>query len=326
MDIKKTNFPFDQYSRLFQVSQVINCLRKGNQEYKILDVGGYGGKSAEFFPSDKITIIDVFNVNEPGYVKGDGAKMPFSDKEFDFVLSFDVFEHIEKNKRRKFIEECTRVARIGVACAAPFESEFNTNAEVELNDIHKQIFDGEDHPWLREHIDNGLPYKDQVLELISQNMDHTLTVGSNENYYWMIMQAAFFVNNKFNYAPKELVELNSFYNNSYNISDSASNIENNYRKIVYGFNTKKEYQLVKASLEKEGISEIDKVKIIKKIINYFISLVKYYDKEGSSLNEVIIQKNKEIETLISEIDKIKSSKTYLFSQKLSRAKGVINKK
>ncbi len=47
----------------------------------------------------------------PYLEKGDILKLPYTDKEFDLVLTFDVLEHIEKSKIERAIEETVRVSK-----------------------------------------------------------------------------------------------------------------------------------------------------------------------------------------------------------------------
>jgi len=47
----------------------------------------------------------------PYLKKGDILGLPYKDKQFDLVLTFDVLEHLEKSKLGKAIEETVRVAK-----------------------------------------------------------------------------------------------------------------------------------------------------------------------------------------------------------------------
>lgn len=148
--------PIDQYSRQKWASIIAEELREKGSVLKIIDVGGYKGKTALFQERDKVTICDLFDVNEEGYVKGDGNKLPFSDEEFDIVMSFDTYEHVPRQKRERFISELIRVSKEGVVLAAPFDTSKRSvsKAEVELNNYYVKLYNAE-HRWLKEHIDYG---------------------------------------------------------------------------------------------------------------------------------------------------------------------------
>src|SRR5438874_325594 len=98
--------PFDQFSRQSRARQLLDSLRREKETFTVLDVGGYKCVTKQFHPGDKVTILDVFDVEEDDYIKGDGTAMDLDDNSYDFVVSFDVFEHIPRNKREVFVAEC----------------------------------------------------------------------------------------------------------------------------------------------------------------------------------------------------------------------------
>lgn len=325
----KIDFPFDQYSRLFQVATVIDSLRQGEEKFRILDVGGYGGRTSTFFPKDEVLVADVFDVEEKGYIKASGADLPFKDSEFDFVVSFDVFEHVFGSEREEFIKESYRVAQRGVICAAPFDNEFNPLAEKELNEINKLMY-GENHRWLIEHIENGLPGNRQAEDLMKKVGLGVVTIGSNVAEMWMLMQGALFINSKYNLVPQNLVDLNYFYNSSYVLCDGSDNLEDNYRKIVYGMKQKGDYKLLTKLSSKQGIAAKDRVKIIGKMLRFYDALLSAYDEKNrtledrvSDLVEQVKEVKRQLESVTQENEAIKSSKSYTLAKKIAKAKNVI---
>ncbi len=88
--------PFDQYSRQKIAAIIIDAMRAKGQSFSILDVGGYKGATHLFHTRDTVTVLDVFDVKEKHYIRGDATAMTFKDDSYDFVVSFDVFEHIPR--------------------------------------------------------------------------------------------------------------------------------------------------------------------------------------------------------------------------------------
>ena len=97
------------------------CIRLFLRPKKVLDVGcGMGGMVYYL----RLLGVDAHGVEISRYalksthskVKkylkyGDVSKLPFKDKSFDLVTSFDVLEHIETESLKKAVLECDRVAK-----------------------------------------------------------------------------------------------------------------------------------------------------------------------------------------------------------------------
>jgi len=88
----------------------INEILKENPRWKILDIGcGYRAH-----PSASV-IADVQDLSkhykEKKFIKIDGKKLPFKDKEFDFIIASHVIEHVEDFEF--FIKELERVSTKG---------------------------------------------------------------------------------------------------------------------------------------------------------------------------------------------------------------------
>ncbi len=88
----------------------IDKILSEKKNWKILDIG------CGFNPNQyATTICDVLDLKEQysdkKFVKLDGEKLPFNDKEFDFVIASHVLEHvIDPNN---FLKEISRVAKQG---------------------------------------------------------------------------------------------------------------------------------------------------------------------------------------------------------------------
>lgn len=229
----QSDVPFDQYSRQFQVKTIIDSLREKDQSYKLLDVGGYKGRTADFLPDDRVTVMDLFDVKEPGYVRGSALDMPFKNDTFDYVVSFDVLEHIPSSKRLTFIKECARVAKRGVIICAPHKTVANELAEKALNDMYKRLH-GEEHRWLKEHIEYGIPDFSEVEKRFQRQGLQTVVFPSNKTSLWAGMQQAIFTNSRYPLAAEWLTRLNTYYNRQFEY-DGGDSIEGSYRQILCGF-------------------------------------------------------------------------------------------
>ncbi len=86
-----------------------NLLRK-NKDWKVLDIGcGYTANE------NATTLCDVIDLQEQypdkKFVKLESKNLPFSDKEFDFVIASHVLEHVENPEF--FINELQRISNKG---------------------------------------------------------------------------------------------------------------------------------------------------------------------------------------------------------------------
>lgn len=176
------NYLFDQYQRYKNAQLYIEALRKENQVFHILEVGANAHKNlGEFLPKDKITYLDIEVPeelqNDSDYIQGDATQMEFSDNAFDVIVALDVYEHIPAERREAFLGEIARVASKGFIICAPFEKEGVHAAECRVN-ANFQCMYGYNHPWLEEHLANGLPLLEEA-EQVYRNMGVEVTVFSH---------------------------------------------------------------------------------------------------------------------------------------------------
>jgi len=87
-----------------------NNLLKKNKSWKILDIGcGYTANENATTLCDVIDLQDQYP--DKKFVKLDSKNLPFTDKEFDFVIASHVLEHVENPEF--FIEELQRISNRG---------------------------------------------------------------------------------------------------------------------------------------------------------------------------------------------------------------------
>ncbi len=106
-------------------------LTRGQPAGSLLDVGGGAGITGEFLKLyslfGEVTVVNLqaVKLDLPGHsqlrtVVADGCNLPFAEREFDWVFSNAVIEHVGGWDRQKaFAEEVRRVARKGYFVATP---------------------------------------------------------------------------------------------------------------------------------------------------------------------------------------------------------------
>ncbi len=321
LSVLEKEVPFDQFSRQFQVSAIFDELRAEDESFKILDVGGYRGRTADFLFKDDVTVLDLYDVKDKHYVKGSALEMPFEDGSFDYVVSFDVLEHIPANMRQKFFDECNRTAKNGVIICAPNKTAANQYAEVSLNELYKKLHK-KPHEWLKEHIEYGIPDFDELEKYINKKGLTTTRFHSNKTQLWVVMQEAIFLNSKYPMASEDLVAINDFYNKNFRY-DGGGMQEASYRLILCCFHDAQNATKVARKLSTHNMPIDPKLEIAlyEKITEFNLALVQkstnlandYKKLHEHEMNRAtILQKNNE--TLLSQVAKLDNT----FSHKISR--------
>lgn len=243
------DLPFDQYSRQKLVSDFINTLRNKGETFTILDVGGYKGQTQQFAKADDVTILDVFDVKEDRYIKGDGTNLRLVDESFDFVVSFDALEHIPSSKRQAFITECARVAKHGFFLCCPFENGTGraTQAEKSLNILYATI-SGSGHRWLEEHIQNKLPVQIEIEKAISNAELLFTKTYSNKLENWLVLQTLFFLSDSLKTVSIEAGKLNRLYNENLSTAELEVQEQDAYRVIYFVSSQKQKVAKVQTAM------------------------------------------------------------------------------
>lgn len=229
-DKKQTGLPFDQHQRYKIVADAVERLRGDSEPLEVLDVGGGEGVILNFLSEDRVTILDQTEVEGvPGFVVGDAMALPFEDGSFDYVVSVDVYEHIETEAREKFLTELRRVARRGVLLAAPFDSAEVRGAEKLANEFHRTIH-LQENVWLGEHEQNGLPDLDWARAYFERREDAVFVLPNGYLPHWLAMISLFFYEVRLEGDSRLLLDhINSFYNEFMYEHDNA---EPSYRHLV----------------------------------------------------------------------------------------------
>lgn len=231
MGFNNLNLPkeqFDLYGRYATLGDIINVLRT-KPTYKILEVGGFGSLLPQFLPNDQITLSDILPSNKPNYIRADGCNLPFQNQSFDIVVSTDVLEHIEPSGRLKFLNESKRVACDLIIVAAPFFNSAIIRFEKDANEYYR-LLSGQNHPWLKEHLEFGLPETRLAEQFFSKNqLIFTKTYHANLTLWPALNRLLFFISANYSkLIKKAFEEFNLYYNQEIYPLDHQ---ENSYRTI-----------------------------------------------------------------------------------------------
>lgn len=220
--------PFDQYQRYRLVSDVLAAVRAPGERLRILDVGGRTALLRTFLGEDDVELVDVEPSDAPGLVLGDGSRLPFRDRAFDAVVTFDTLEHVPPARRDDFVRECRRVARRWVVIAGPYSSPEVERAERLLREFLAAKLH-ERHRYLEEHHEHGLPDRARVEESLRELGGRVLSLGHGNLERWLpLMGLALYLDRD---APLRPVarDFFRFYNRVLFASDSAEPV---YRHAV----------------------------------------------------------------------------------------------
>ena len=295
-------FPFDQYGRYALIRDLIDANREEGESFRVLDVGGRGNLMRKFLPADEVHYLDPnLDSDDPNFIRGDGCDMPLEDGAFDFVVSADVYEHIATGDRKRFLEENLRVASRAVILAAPFHSEETAAAERHANETYRIISGGEDHTWLKEHIEHGLPGSDELEELLREAGLEFQVIPNNSIWLWENMIFANFV---FGEAIERFRDFNAFYNSRIFPHDHD---QKSYRRIYF---IKKDPGLKDLELQETGISTglyLEAVRknqaVLAEILAAERKSIEHVVQESHKKDEMIAQKAQDIENLKVEVER-----------------------
>ena len=183
-----------------------NLLRK-NKDWKVLDIGcGYTANE------NATTLCDVIDLQEQypdkKFVKLESKNLPFSDKEFDFVIASHVLEHVENPEF--FINELQRISNKGYI-------EVPTTLEDNLVFENKK-----DHLW---HIDFDDDNKKLYINKKVQVFEPILTVSSSQkfrNFFRNSLVIELYWEDKIDYT----------FSNENNLKPNSISILNLFKKFI----------------------------------------------------------------------------------------------
>ncbi len=175
----------DEALRYLPISDHIR--ESGVKEPSILEVGS-GAKGITPYIPYSVTGLDIaFNGDIAKNLKPvvhSSTKLPFPNRSFDYVVSVDMLEHVPPAQRFDVISEMFRVAGKRIFIAVPCGKAAQIH-DKNMDDLYFRR-KGERYDFLREHVENGLPDKDELQSLISKAASQrdrsiSLTVIPNVN-------------------------------------------------------------------------------------------------------------------------------------------------
>ena len=184
-----------------------NKLLRENKDWKILDIGcGYTANK------NATTLCDVIDLQEQypdkKFVKLESKNLPFSDKEFDFVIASHVLEHVENPEF--FINELQRISNKGYI-------EVPTTLEDNLVFENKK-----DHLW---HINFDDDNKKLYINKKVQVFEPILTVSSSQkfrNFFRNSLVIELYWEDKIDYT----------FSNENNLKPNSISILNFFKKFI----------------------------------------------------------------------------------------------
>ena len=222
------DLPFDQYQRYRLASDLLDGLRCNGEPHTVLDVGGRTALLRSFLDSDRITLVDLEPSGEDRLVLGDGCALPFRDASFDVVAAFDTLEHVPPRARMSFIRDCARVARKWVLLAGPYDAPRIVRAEKLLADFIENKL-GTHHRYLDEHLENGLPSREETERILEQAGARVRSYGQANLDRWLAMMLLSMYLENDPALRKLSVAIHRFYNKTLYASDHAEPV---YRHVV----------------------------------------------------------------------------------------------
>lgn len=314
---KNIAMPIDQYGRYGIVAQQIKDFKKQKkqQKIKILDIGGYKGEIHRFFTSKEadITIVDLYDSKDKNYVKGSALDLPFDDNTFDYVVSFEVFEHIPRKHRELFISEALRVGSGSLILTAPFSGDHDEvlRSEVSVNEFWRTMY-GDDHPWLKEHIDYRTPKRTELESILKAKRLPFVSVGNNDLILWNFMVSFNYLTTQFRGSGLN-PEVQEFYNK--NTHYFESNAQSYYRYIYTIGADAKLLKEANYNRTKDIISDVDKqeksIELIQRVFVAIAADVKRLKseqrKEVRLLSRKLEERIKLYDSLVEELQAIKAT-------------------
>ena len=183
---------------------------------EILEVGSGAGGVTDFLQTAVTGVDTAFERTADRAtphltrVEARAEALPFADATFDVVLCVEMLEHIPGPQREAVLSELLRVGRPGGRAVITFPADAAAGRlDRTLNDRYRRRH-GADHPWVVEHIREGVPATEDVVALLRRLVDGRATVTVRKHdpaRSWLFHQTLYGVG--WGYRPAALAGLHT---------------------------------------------------------------------------------------------------------------------
>ncbi len=290
------SLPFDKYQRHQIIKGIVEYF-KSKKLIKptgpILDIGGNPGYLKNFLPEFTITVIDeepcdyIYQMPRSVFLKYRKYK-----KYFEVVCAIDVLEHIDINKRNKFLFEAFGYTRKFLILSFPVNKPEIKEAEKLLFEFEKEFFERENR-FLKEHLSQPLPTVESVLDFCKkQNIPYKILPNAFLPRWFSMM----LLNLIKEYTKEEfsaILEFNRKYNDLFYAFDNKNP---SYRVVIILGRNVAQLELITYDLEKE-LEENKELQIL----NYPTKILDILDRPDLTNVKRWLEERKEILEKIENI-------------------------
>jgi SAM-dependent methyltransferase len=140
---------------------------------RVLEVGSGSGGVTEWLDHPVVGVDMAFERTAERSTRwleprvGSAVALPVEDGSFDFVLSLEMLEHLPPGERAAALAEMLRALAPGGRMVVTFPADA---AAARLDRWLNRAFKaqtGEEHPWVREHIESGVPDSAEMRDVVA---------------------------------------------------------------------------------------------------------------------------------------------------------------
>ena len=185
-------------------------------DLQILEVGSGAAGITAFLKFPVVGVDPAFERTEAlgtpylTRIEGSADALPFDGQSFDVVLSVEMLEHVPAAARATALREMFRVLRPGGRMIVTFPADATaTRLDLALNEAYRRRY-GVDHPWVAEHIAEGVPETKEVVALAREIVGAEGSIAIHKHdaaRAWLLHQMLYGVRRW--YLPAVLVGLHS---------------------------------------------------------------------------------------------------------------------
>jgi len=135
---------------------------------RVLEVGSGSGGVTEWLDHPVVGVDTAFErTAERSTARleqriGRANALPVESERFDFVLSLDMLEHLPEDERSMALQEMVRALVPGGRMVMTFPADATAERLDRWLNCSFQALTGQEHPWVREHLEAGLPRRGEI--------------------------------------------------------------------------------------------------------------------------------------------------------------------